>query len=376
MRPAFEIIPKDFISKAYFFEHTTLLTEALTKIEQNGAVIVMKNNDYYGVVDDRAISRGNIKIKKTNKIGTFAVKLPPLENETSIEKAIYTFYTSQAKALPYIENKKVLGIIKRETILKAILSLHMTSKLTAADIMSTPVMAIESDASVASAKVFMEKNKINRLAVSSNGALNGIITYKDILKNTATLDNRVQKDKDRIIKSSKVEEVSSTNPFTINYDEGVDDAIRNMVENNISSLLVTRNGKTVGVITVRDIFESIAKSAAPISENIIISGLDDYTKEYESEIRTELEKFNEKVQKFHKLNVENILLNVKRHKSKNYELHMRVWLGKRGVVSHGVTGFTLDKALSDLISTVYDTIKEKKETVYMKKTLIGRYDEE
>ena len=376
MRPAFETIPKDFISKTYFFEHTAPLTEAISKISQYGAIVIMKNKEYYGIVDDRSIARGNIKINKSNKVGAFTVKVPYLEDQTSIEKAISIFYSSQAKALPYIENNKVLGVIKRETILKAILSLHLISKLKAADIMSTPVVAINSDASIASAKVFMQKNRVNRLVVSSNGTLNGIITYKDILKNSATLSARSEKPGNRYTKTSTVDTVASSNPFNINYNESVDDAIRSMIENNISSLLVKRSDKVIGVLTIRDIFESIAKNANVSSSNILISGLDDYTKEYESEIRTELEKFNDKIQRFHKLTVENISLNVKRHKSKNYEMHMRVWLGKRGIISHGLTGYSLEKTLSDLIKNVYDSIKQKKEAIYMKKGMGEEYEEE
>ncbi len=376
MKLAFENVPRDFISKAYFFEHTASLTEAISKITQNGVVVIMKDNDYYGIVDDRALARGNKKISKSNKLSSLSMKVPVLEDETSIEKAIYTFYVSQAKALPYIVNNKVLGVIKRETILKAILSLHLVSTLSAGDIMSTPVIAIDSNATLSNAKAFMQKNKVNRLAVSTNGTLNGILTYTDIQKNASILSNRPQKSGNNNSEVSTVEQVAVTTPFTINYKDSLDEGIRSMVENNISSLLVKRSDKVVGILTIRDIFETIAKSQTISSDNILISGLDDYTKEYEAEIRSELEKFNEKVQKFHKLSVEHISLNVKRHKSKNYELHMRVWLGKNGVVSHGITGYTLDKALADLIETVYDSIKQKKEIVYMTKKTSGKYAEE
>ncbi len=377
MKQAFEVLPKDFVSGTSYFKHNEELTSAIPKITKNGAVVVMKDKEYYGIVDDRAVYRSTQKINKSTKIGSFAVKFPQLEDQTSIDKAIYLFYTSQAKALPYISNKKVLGIVKRETILKAILSLHLTSKLRVKDIMSSPVIAVDTSSSISNAKAFMQKNKINRVVVTSNGKTDGILTYRDIVKNTIAVPKKPTKgSKPTNISKASVESIYSQNPFTINYNERVDDALRLMIERNISSILVNRSDKTVGVLTTKDVLESLVKSSGIISDNIVIFGLDTYTKEYESEIRDELEKMYDKIEKFHKINVEHISLNVKRHKSKNYELHMRVWLGKRGVISHGLTGFSLDKTLSELIKTVYDTIKKKKEIIYMKKETLGRYDEE
>jgi acetoin utilization protein AcuB len=377
MKQAFEVLPKDFVSEASYFNHSQELTSAIPTITKSGAIVVMKDKEYYGIVDDRAIYRSTQKINKNVKLGSFAVKLPQLEDQTSIDKAIYLFYTSQAKVLPYISNNKVIGIVKRETILKAILSLHLISKLRVKDIMSSPVIAVDTSSSIPNTKAFMQKNKINRVVVTSNGRTEGILTYRDIINNTIRTPKKHTKNSipDNTNKTS-VESIYSQNPFTINYNERVDDALRLMIEKNISSVLVNRSDKTVGILTTKDVLESIVKSSGILPDNIVIFGLDTYTKEYESEIRDELEKMYDKIEKFHKINVEHISLNVKRHKSKNYELHMRVWLGKRGVVSHGLTGFSLDKTLSELIKTVYDTIKKKKEIIYMKKEAIGRYNEE
>ncbi|MEM0201026.1 MAG: CBS domain-containing protein [Candidatus Micrarchaeaceae archaeon] len=377
MKQAFEVLPKEFVSETSYFKNNEELTSAIPKINKDIAVIVMKDKEYYGIVDDRSIYRSNQKINKKTKIGSFAVKLPTLEDQTSIDKAIYLFYISQAKALPYISNKKVLGLVKRETILKAILSLHLTSKLRVRDIMSSPVIAVTPSSSVLNAKAFMQKNKINRLVVTSNGKTDGILTYRDILNNTMRSPDKPAKgSKEDSIKKMSVESIYSQNPFTINYNERVDDALRIMLENNISSILVNRSNKTVGVLTTKDILEALVKNSGLIKDNIIIFGLDYYTKEYESEIREEIEKMYDKLEKFHKINIVQISLNVKRHKSKNYELHMRVWLGKRGIISHGLTGFSLEETLSELIKNIYDTIKKKKEIIYMKKESLGRYNDE
>ena len=137
MKIAFEPVPGEFVSKTYFFDYKKPLTEALAKIRKHGAVVITKNGEYYGIVDNRSVVRKSTKISKSTSIRGFALRVPLLDSDTSIESAIHKFYTSSATALPYYEKSRITGIVGRRSMLKAILSLHLLSGYKIKDVMST-----------------------------------------------------------------------------------------------------------------------------------------------------------------------------------------------------------------------------------------------
>ncbi len=367
MKVAFEPVPGEFVSRTSFFDYKEPLTEALAKIKKHGAVVITKNGEYYGVVDSRSVVRKSIRISKSTAISSFAARVPMLDSDTSIENAIHKFYMSSATALPYYEKKKISGIVNRRSMLKAILSLHMLSDYKVQDVMSTPVVAIDSNATVPNAQSIMRRSNLKHLVVLSNGKLDGVLTSRHILEGAGSTLSRLPEKRTVAREAAKVGDIAEQNVYSIEQDEGVDAAIRSLVENKVSSLVVTKSGMPSGIVTIRDIFEMVSAGSSNLGEDIIISGLDDYTTEFRDDIMSELERLENKINKFHKFGVSSITFNIKRHRAKNYEMKIRVWLSKRGVVSSSASGFSLEGTLRTLTENVYNSIKEKKEVVYMHK---------
>lgn len=373
MQNAFETLPKEFISEAIFYDHKDSITSALERINMNGAVVVMKGKAYYGIVDDRSIARkGATTINNKFSISKFARRVPLIDNMTTIEKTIGYFYDSGSKALPYMENNKIVGVVRRDTMLKVILSLHLLSKYKVYDVMSAPLVAIGNDATLSEAKTAMQKNRINRLIVTSDTKVSGILTYRSLLDYVAKSKERASKLERYVLMDTKVDALAEKDVHSIDYGQNVEDAVRGFIERKISSLLVTRAGNPIGIITIRDVFAAIATRAKSEVENITISGLDDYTQEYGNDIINALRSMDDKINKFHNLKVVGMALNIKRSKTRNYELKLRVWLEKRGAVSAHSRGYTLQSALDDVLKRVYDTVKDKKEIIYMDKKRLGK----
>ena len=366
---AIEPIPSEFVSQTVFYDYKDHITQAMSKVKEYTAVIVNKNNDYYGIVDDRTIVRkGALKLHKKQSIGKFAKKVPLLDRSTTIEKAILYFYYEGVKALPYTEGNKIIGIVKRNEILKAILSLHLLSKYSVENAMTSPVIGIDADANIAQAKVAMEKNKVNRLVVMKNGSLYGIISFKDIVEIFAKATERSPQRRDYFytLSNTPVSSVCQKGVLAIEQDSPLEEAIREFVERNISSLVVTKSDKPVGIITVRDVFGLIVSTTTEEENKIIISGLDDYTKEYEEEIKAELNDMVNKINRFSKIKVDYVTVNVKRSKLRNYEIRSKVVLKKGGSVAAISTGYSLSSVLKDLVEKLYNEVKEKKELVVTK----------
>ena len=378
MKRAFEIVPDSFVTKVRFYDYKAPVTEALNSISNMGAAIVVKGKKYFGIVDDRTVSRvGANRLTKKFQIGKFARKLPLVTNDTSIEESIGLFYSTAAKALPYTEGSRMRGVIKREKILSAMLSLHLLSDFKVEDAMSSPVIAIDAGANIAQAQATMRQGRINRLVVISNGKIFGLITNKNLLSIVSNPVERAPEMKNTFYSMSNtpVSSVCERNVYTVEYGTPIENAIREFLEHNISSLLVVRNGKPVGILTVRDVFETFVINSTLKKNKIIISGLDDYTNEYKDDITDKMDDLANAISKFTKVGVNYISLHVKRSKARNYEMHGRIELAKKGSISASSSGYTLNEALNEIYDRLYNRAKEMKEIIVAyKKSGGGRYE--
>lgn len=112
-----------------------------------------------------------------------------------------------------------------------------------------PLTARRAD-SVRDATVRMAEHACSSILICEDGKLLGIFTERDLLVRVVAAGL----DPDR----TKLEEVMSADPDTIDGGESVVEAIRRMDEFNYRHLPVMENGKVLGVVSVRDLpFEDL-----------------------------------------------------------------------------------------------------------------------
>lgn len=373
-----EPLPDEFVSKTAFFDYKTPITKALAEINRLGAVIVMQGNDYCGVVDARTLFREgphSLKYSKSLPLGKFMRKLPVLVAGASMSKAIDYFHEFSAKALPYMDGDKISGIVRREVLLSAIVSSHLLSKSKVSDAMSTPVIAINANANVSQAIHEMSQNKIARLVVLDKGKLSGIITQKDIAGMFTKSEDRLPEKEHSVYAPANVlvSNVAKSSVYSINYDRPIEEAIRSLLERKISSLVVLRNGRPVGLLSIRDVFTVAASHVEKERSKIIITGLDDFTKEYQDEIEDEIHRMVERVGKFSRFGVDYASVNVKKIKSKGYEFHARLGLQKKGAIFVSASGYGLEATLTQLLDNIYKIVKNRKEVIVSTSKEADRY---
>ena len=357
---AFGSIPIEFVSDTEIYDFKDSVSEALPKVEKHSAVVVTRNGRYYGIVDDRAVAiKGATKQSKNFAVGKFARQAPVLTKDSEIRKAIGAFYTSGSKALPYMEGGRIKGIVKRSALLKAILSMHLFSTVKVDDIMSTPVIAIDSEASYARAQSALRENRVNRLAVMDKGKLYGILTSKNIMQYGMSLSRKIPEFSGGGNRHTHIGDICERNPYTIGHGSGAEAAIRTFIEKDISSLPVVKNGRPLGMLTVRDVFETVVKNANVQKRNIVLSGLDPETKEYESEIIAELESLADKIDRFKDTRVDYIALNIRRIKSREYEIRSRLGLARGGAITIYATGYSLEATLKQVVDNTYSTAQDR-----------------
>ena len=111
------------------------------------------------------------------------------------------------------------------------------------------IIAIAEDASVLDAIKMLADRSIGSLLVMDGDTLKGIVTERDYARKVLI--------KGRSSKSTQVREIMTTEVFTANTDQTVNDCMTVMTEKRIRHLPVVENGEVIGLISIGDLVQAI-----------------------------------------------------------------------------------------------------------------------
>jgi len=107
---------------------------------------------------------------------------PTVEPSEPVSSISYTMIREDIGAVIVMEEDNPVGIITEKDILERVLTPGKDAyKTLAEDVMSKPLISIESSQPVKEALRIMKQKKIRRLAVTENGSLTGLITERRLL---------------------------------------------------------------------------------------------------------------------------------------------------------------------------------------------------
>ncbi|MCL4389334.1 MAG: CBS domain-containing protein [Candidatus Marsarchaeota archaeon] len=356
-------IPTELVSKTKFFDAATPISKLLKDIGKHGAVVVTRSGKYHGIIDNRALYRADLMSKSGRTAALkFAQNVPSITDDTSVDDALLYFYKSRAKALPYTKNGRVAGIIKRFTLLKMLLSLGMLNGVPVNETMTSPVIAINADSMISQAKAAMRDNRVSRLVVMQSGKLYGIVTNHDIIHGRSKEEERLPERaaEKRSESDSEVSGIANRNLIIVGHSKDLAAAAREMVENNVSSVVVLRSGNPVGILTIFDIFGGVIARRNVEEWNIFISGIDGRTKEYENDIKETLRAFMARAEALGRAKPLSILLNLKLS-GRRCEMHARLTMEKGGTLNVHATDYTIEKTMDGLLDKLMRELRRKKE---------------
>lgn len=358
-------IPEKLVSRTQYFDSKAPMTKVISSLARYPAVVVNKDKEYYGIVDSRAVyrMRRNLRMSRQSNVGALAVRVPKVTKSTSLDDLVSYFYRTRVKALPFMSGKRITGVIERKTLLKMLLSYNLLSGMRVDEAMTTPVLAIDHMASIAQAKTAMEANKVNRLVVVDDERFIGIVTNYDITRSGAKVEERLPEMKAKAYNAStiRVDSVVRHTPVVVEATRGISDAVREMVERGISSLVVLRKSRPVGILTITDVLERVIARRRIEERKVFMSGFDAQTYDYEDEVREGLKSFIDEVEKLRGMRVDYVTFRVKRIKVKSYEIQIRVSLGRNGIVSVRTSQFTFWEAYGDIMKKLRKGIIRGKE---------------
>lgn len=123
--------------------------------------------------------------------------------------------------------------------------MEMDTQMTVHDAMTSSVITVDPDTSIAQAAAIMSQKSIGSLIIKSNSEPEGLVTESDIISKVVSKDIQASK--------MTVSDVMTKNLIKIDPGSDLNEAARIMAKNNIRRLPVVNNGVLVGVLTSTDV---------------------------------------------------------------------------------------------------------------------------
>ena len=127
-------------------------------------------------------------------------------------------------------------------------------EMTVADIMSTDVVTLIEDETLAHAKRCMDRGRIRHLPVLRETKLVGLITHRDLLAASFSIFAEVEPaEQRRVFVTGPVAEAMHRDVITVGPDEAVADAAHTLLDNKWGCLpVVNDEGDLLGIVTEAD----------------------------------------------------------------------------------------------------------------------------
>ena len=125
----------------------------------------------------------------------------------------------------------------------------MIPRIPVKKVMSQRLATIDHQMNLKAVAMQMASQDVGSLLVTKDSEVVGIVTETDIVRRVLAQDIDLT--------ATKVEEVMSYPVYSIDEGESLDKAHEMMGEHHIRHLLVTQDGKPAGVLSVRNLLESV-----------------------------------------------------------------------------------------------------------------------
>src|SRR5512134_2408017 len=123
------------------------------------------------------------------------------------------------------------------------------------NIMSSPVVSVQSDMPVLEAAKMMKEKRIERLPVVDGSKLMGIVTKDRVLRASPSMATSLSLHEIHYLFAKlTVREIMQKEVVTVNPDSTVENAVRLAQERRVGCLPVIEDGKVIGILTTNDFF--------------------------------------------------------------------------------------------------------------------------
>ncbi len=362
-------------------ETVSKVVPMLEKWESKSAILVEENGEIIGVVRERDLLRGCVMVNPhETKIKHFVIPTGILSLDDLTPEKVARRFVEDSTPFVVVRLNGRYGVIYVDDFLNLLKS--ELSDVKAKDVMNPEVITVLRNATVAKALATMRTNGVDRVVIiDENYKVVGIVTGKDIIdrifapkKKARTGDFSGEKEKSLSI---KIESIMSYPVITADKNDPVSEIIDKMIENDISSVVITKDGFPEGIVIKKDILEYYLKQITPVRYTYQVVLKDVELDEFEMDrINKDLENFLDRFKEYFGEAI--LFVYMKRHKEFYRGLpliYVRLKLtSDKGVFVATGEGWGAEYALHAGLRRLERTILEHKD-LQMDKKMIKRFYE-
>jgi len=355
----------------------------LEKWEEKSAILVEEDGEIIGVVRERDLIRGCVMVNPhETKIKHFVVRTGILSLDDLTPEKVARRFVEDSTPFVIVKLNGKHGVIFVDDFLK--LAKPEFKDVKVKEIMNPEVVTVRDHDTIAKALATMRNHGIDRVVVvDDNNKVVGIVTGKDIVdrvlapRKKATLGD-MSGEKEKTL-SIMVESIMSYPVITASKNDSVASVIDTLIEKNISSVVVTKDGLPEGIVIKKDILENFIKKAIPTKFDIqvIVKNitLDDFEK---ARINDDLNNFMNKFKDYFGEAI--LFVYIKKFRWEYYRglpwIHVRLKLASdKGTFVATGEGWGAEYALHATLRKLEREILKEKELL-MDKKMIRRFYED
>jgi CBS domain-containing protein/ribosome-associated translation inhibitor RaiA len=318
-----------------------------------------------GVVTMRELMKRHT-LPPSTKVSAVVTQAPEVTPDTSLPEAAELLITTGFRAVPVVRKKKVIGILSRTDLVRAMVEADTLSGLAIRDFMTPNPQGVSDDETVDRAVHVMQSLGERSIpVVDKNRRVRGAIGMKDVVDLFAQPKFRKQLG-DYGTRHDKVEiEVKSvmhTPAVTIGTESDLHRAAERMLKEDVSSVFVLEGEELVGVLTKLDLLHFLAGLREREQLFVEISGLEDEPAETYDEIYATIQKEIRRIAQL--VTPRTLSLHVQKYKPNGdrwkYSIRCRLQTTHQMYYANHFD-WDLHLALKDLLETLYKRILKEKE---------------
>jgi CBS domain-containing protein len=222
-------------------------------------ILIIDRKKLKGIVYSKDIAKKGITDPTKVKISSL-MKFPPhsISPNDKVEDAAKLMFDIGLRALPVIENKKVVGVLSIFDIMKVAMKTEKFKKTKVENIMSTPEIITE-DTDIGKARFLMREKNISRLPViDKEKRLCGLVTIFDILKAIKPRERinwySMAAEKETIM-GIPVSTILDTEPLIVDRKTNINEVAKLMIKNKTDGVIIAEDNFPIGVVTTKDLLE-------------------------------------------------------------------------------------------------------------------------
>ena len=256
---------KDVLSEDYVsVREDETLSKCLVLIKEQrlpALAVFNSKGKHVGVLSLRWIIRSRLD-PSTAKAKELMRRAPAVDLDDSLSKASRLMIESEIRNLPVYRDGKLLGFITEEDVIRgAVQGRWGNTKVE--EIMTRNPFMVEDDESMGRVLSLFREQDISHAPVVSRGKLGGMVSIRDLIEHVFQPGQRqtvgeMVGEKVRGL-NAPVNHIMSQPVITVLPENKLSYAAEKMREFDISSLVIASDGRPIGIVTKRDLLESIAQ---------------------------------------------------------------------------------------------------------------------